>query len=183
MLLHCFEVHCPDNWHALGRYVNFSKLNLEYDVFCFFLCMYFQGCATDETKHWLSSRNSAEIRVLGLHLCTWIWVHVMIGLLKKPLSIYQSGWKEIQNALPVFRWGPRTRISERCFADFTMDTSKSVWIPCAYYTTLYSTPRYTILIRRIYWAGELLEKWGNQSQRQLCKKKCWIQGLAPKYSD
>ena len=32
----------------------------------------------------------------------------MIGLLKKPLSIYQSGWKEIRKVLPVIRWGPRT---------------------------------------------------------------------------
>ena len=53
-----------------------------------------------------------------------------------------------------------------------MDTSKSGWTPYVYYTMLHSTPRYTILIRRLYWAGELLEKWGNQSQRQLCKKKC-----------
>ena len=38
----------------------------------------------------------------------------MIGLLKNPLSICQSGWKEIRNALPVIhwvRWEPRTRIS------------------------------------------------------------------------
>ena len=40
-----------------------------------------------------------------------------------------------------------------------MDTSKSGWTPYVYYTTLYSTPRYTIF-RRIYWAQELLEKWG-----------------------
>ena len=63
-----------------------------------------------------------------------------------------------------------------------MDTSKSGWTPYVYYTTLYSTPRYTIF-RRIYWARELLEKWGNQSKRQLCKEKSWIEGLAPKYSD
>ena len=45
---------------------------------------------------------------LGLHLCTRIWVCVMIGFLKKPLSICQSGWKEIWHALPVIRcvrWG------------------------------------------------------------------------------
>ena len=28
----------------------------------------------------------------------------MIGLLKKPLSICQSGWKEIRNVFPVIRW-------------------------------------------------------------------------------
>ena len=44
-----------------------------------------------------------------------------------------------------------------------MDTSKSGWTPYVYYTTLYSTPRYTIF-RRIYWARELLEKWGNQRE-------------------
>ena len=27
------------------------------------------------------------------------------------------------------------------------------------------------------------KKWGNQSKRQLCKEKRWIQGLTPKYSD
>ena len=38
----------------------------------------------------------------------------MIGLLKRPLPISQSRWKEIWNALPVVRWvrwGARTRIS------------------------------------------------------------------------
>ena len=58
-------------------------------------------------------RNSAEIFVLGPHLRTRIWVGAMIGLLKKTWSICQSGWKEIQNALPVIRWvrwGPRTVI-------------------------------------------------------------------------
>ena len=28
----------------------------------------------------------------------------MIGLLKKPLPICQSGWKEIRNVFPVIRW-------------------------------------------------------------------------------
>ena len=32
-----------------------------------------------------------------------------------------------------------------------MDTSTSSWTPYVYYTTLYSTPRYT-KFRRIYWA-------------------------------
>ena len=51
-------------------------------------------------------------------------VRVMIGLLKRPLSICQSGWKEIRNALPVIRWVrwvPRTRYL-CCFADVTMVT-------------------------------------------------------------
>ena len=45
----------------------------------------------------------------------------MIGLLKKRLSICQSGWKEIRNTLPAIRWirwGPRTRILalvRRCY--------------------------------------------------------------------
>ena len=47
-----------------------------------------------------------------------------------------------------------------------MDTSKSGWTPYVYYTTLCE-----------------FKKWGNQSKRQLCKEKSWIQGLAPKYSD
>ena len=63
-----------------------------------------------------------------------------------------------------------------------MDTSNSGWTPYVYYTTLHSTSRYTIF-RPIYWALELLEKWGNESKRQLCKEKSSIQGLAPKYSD
>ena len=69
------------------------------------------ACATDETQLWFSPHivEREEIRsplktpageatyetALGLHLCTRIWVRVMIGLLKKPLSICQSGWKEI----------------------------------------------------------------------------------------
>ena len=28
--------------------------------------------------------NSAETLLLGLYLCTWIWVFAMIGQLKKP---------------------------------------------------------------------------------------------------
>ena len=35
---------------------------------------------------------------------------------------------------------------------------------------------------RIYWL-HFLEKWENQSKRQLYKETSWIQGLAPKYSD
>ena len=56
-----------------------------------------------------------------------------------------------------------------------MDASKSSWTPYVYYTTLYAIPRYTTYFKRIYlfvyWAGELLEKWGNQSRRLLCKEK------------
>lgn len=46
--------------------------------------------------------NSAEILVSSLHLRTRIWVHAMIDLLKKSLSIYQSGRKEIRNSFLVF---------------------------------------------------------------------------------
>ena len=63
-----------------------------------------------------------------------------------------------------------------------MDTSNSGWTPYVYYLTLHSTSRYTIF-RPIYWARELLEKKGNETKRQFCKEKSWIQGLAPKYSD
>ena len=52
--------------------------------------------ATYESKLWLTLRNSAEILVLGPHLSTRIWVRAMISLLKKPLLICQSEWKEIQ---------------------------------------------------------------------------------------
>ena len=37
--------------------------------------------------------------ILGLHLCTRIWVRAMIGLLKKPLLIWQSGWQEISKSI------------------------------------------------------------------------------------
>ena len=46
-------------------------------------------------------------------LCTRIWVRAVIGLFKMPLSICQSRWRDIRNALPVIRsvrWGPRTTI-------------------------------------------------------------------------
>ena len=59
-------------------------------------------------------RNSAGILVLGPNLCTRIWVRAMTGLLKKPLSFCESGWKDFRNVRPItrwVRWGPRTRIS------------------------------------------------------------------------
>ena len=46
-------------------------------------------------------------------MCTRIWVRSMIGLFKVPLSICQSGQKEIQNVVPIIVWvqyWPRTRI-------------------------------------------------------------------------
>ena len=52
----------------------------------------------------LNSAKQRKIFVLGTHLCTRIWVSATIGLLKKPLSICQSGWQEIRNALPVNCW-------------------------------------------------------------------------------
>ena len=58
-------------------------------------------------------RNIPKILVLGPYLCTRIWMCVMICLLKMPLSICQSRWKEIQNTLLVIFWvcwEPRTRI-------------------------------------------------------------------------
>ena len=59
-------------------------------------------------------RNNTEILVLGQNLYTRIWVCAMIGLFKKPVSICQTGWREIWNSFPVMKltpWGPRTRIS------------------------------------------------------------------------
>ena len=64
-------------------------------------------------------RAWAEILVLGPHLCTRIWVSPIIGLLKKPLSIFQSGlkgnsWRTFGNTLTLS--GTQRR---RCFADVT----------------------------------------------------------------
>ena len=42
------------------------------------------------------------------------------------------------------------------------------------------TPRREAFMRA-YWA-DFLEKWGNQSKKQLCKEKSLIQGLAPRLS-
>ena len=70
---------------------------------------------------WVCRWNSTEILVLAPHLCTRIWVGTMISLLKKPLPICQSGWRELQNAFLVIHWvarGPEQG-SPRCFADVT----------------------------------------------------------------
>ena len=82
----------------------------------FFLFLnFFLAYDKDETQVCISClQNSNKILVLGPHLCTRIWAHTMTGLLKKPLSICRSVWKEIQNALPLicwFHWGHRTLIS------------------------------------------------------------------------
>ena len=66
-------------------------------------------------------QNRTKILVLSPHLGTRIWVCTMIGLLKKPLWICQSGWKEIWKAPPVIcwiHWGPE-KGSRRCFTDVT----------------------------------------------------------------
>jgi len=61
-----------------------------------------------------------EILVVGPHLCTRIWLCTMIGLLTKPSSMCQSGWREIRNSLVNLsgirrdRWGTdqgRSKIS------------------------------------------------------------------------
>ena len=63
------------------------------------------ACATDETKLWLSpsAKQRRNPSSGPPPVCTRIWVHAMIGPLKEPLSIRQSGWKEIRNVLPVIR--------------------------------------------------------------------------------
>ena len=73
------------------------------------------ACTTDKTEIWLSpSAKQCWNPCSGsppVHLT--IWVHTMIGLLKKPLSICQSGWKGNWNTLLVICWvcrRPRTRI-------------------------------------------------------------------------
>jgi len=56
------------------------------------------ACATVETSSgYVRLRNSAEILGLGPYLFSKIWVRAIIGLFKMPLSIWQSGWWEIQN--------------------------------------------------------------------------------------
>ena len=69
------------------------------------------ACTTDGSKLLVKSvvRNSAEIHVLGPHLCTRIWVGAMIDLLKKPLSICQSGWRQIRNVLPLSPLGAQSK--------------------------------------------------------------------------
>ena len=48
----------------------------------------------------------------------------MIGLLKKPLSICQSGWREIQNALPVIR-----RVRWRPTVPSSVPRNLMIWLP------------------------------------------------------
>ena len=71
------------------------------------------ACATDQLNSGeVRLQNSAEILVLGLQLCTRIWVRAMIGVLKMPLLICQSGWREMRNVFPVVhwvRWGARNK--------------------------------------------------------------------------
>ena len=72
------------------------------------------ACSRDETELWLSPSvkqhwNPCSGRP-AVHLT--IWVHTMIGLLKKLLSICQSGWKEIRTHFwsGLVCWRPGTRI-------------------------------------------------------------------------
>ena len=74
------------------------------------------ACPMDETKLWLSppDKKRQTVHVLGPHLCNRIWKRAMIGPLKTPLSIYQSGWKEVRNAPLAIHWypsGAQNRIS------------------------------------------------------------------------
>ena len=68
-----------------------------------------------------------------------------------------------------------TRLADRLVVT-RMDTSKLGWTPYVYYTTLHSTPPYTIF-RQIYWARELLEKRVNlggirvRDKMSFCKKR------------
>ena len=72
--------------------------------------------ATDETELWLSFfKTEPKSLFWAPHLCTKNWVRSMIGLIKKPLPICQSGWKEIQNALESF--GGPEQGSRGCFAE------------------------------------------------------------------
>ena len=49
----------------------------------------------NKTSRYVRLRDSSKILVLGPILCPRIWVSATIGLLNKPLSICQSGWREI----------------------------------------------------------------------------------------
>ena len=72
--------------------------------------------------------NRAEILALSPHLCTRIYLHAMIGLLKKPSSICQSRWKKIQNILLVIQlslFGAHNKNMS-----FT-DVSNQGWINCS----------------------------------------------------
>ena len=68
-----------------------------------------------------------------------------------------------------------TRLVDRLVVT-RLDISKLGWTPYVYYTTLHSTPPYTIF-RQIYWAGELLEKRVNlgeirvRDKMSFCKKR------------
>ena len=84
-------------------------------------------------------RNGAEILVLGPNLRTRIWARAMIGLLKKPLSICQSGWKDFRNVLPVIRWvhsGPRTRItaSQTLLTETKLRQRRRLGYPLTFYS-------------------------------------------------
>ena len=122
----------------------------------------------------------------GLLACVYVVRTIFLwksgwGIIAVPrIEFLYSGGKPKKSLLPTS--GAHVDIGWCDKLVTRMDTSKSGWTPYVYYPTLYSTPRYTIF-RQIYWAQELLEKWGNQSKRQLCKGKSWVQGLVPKCSD
>ena len=67
---------------------------------------------------WLSpSGKQRQILALGPNLCNRIWVHATSGLWKMPLSICQSGWREIPLILESV-WGPEQGLG-LCRADVT----------------------------------------------------------------
>ena len=103
---------CHDD--VIYQYIDLPSAKREAPVYAFYIPMRQLPWTTDKTKLSLSpSAKQLQIIVLGPHLWTGIWVREMIGILKMPLSINQSGWKEIRNAFPVIRWvrwEARTRI-------------------------------------------------------------------------
>ena len=66
-----------------------------------------------------------------------------------------------------------TRLADRLVVT-RLDISKLGWTPYVYYTTLHSTPPYTIF-RQIYWARELLEKRGNLGEIRVRDKNEFLQ--------
>ena len=90
-----------------------------------------------EAKFWLRmfAKLCRNPCVFGPQLCIRFWVHTMISLLKRSLSlsVWRSGWREIWNIFPAICcvcWWPRTRISvllricyqPRLCVDYVCDT-------------------------------------------------------------
>jgi len=99
-------------------------------------------------------------------LCTSIWVHAMIGLLKTILSICQSGWREIRNAFLVIHWGGLEQENWHSFA-YINSQGKILG-------TLYSTKMSGLNFRQ-------LPVMNGTASPKIFKKRTMSQGI-PKFS-